>query len=75
MQHLADQVLAQARQGLSRATDLAAEVARRLLMAGMNPGGVDRSVTWTDPEEQEGPVAAPVRLGPFASELPPGSVW
>ena len=54
MQQLADQVLAQARQGLSRATDLEAEVARRLLMAGMNPGGVDRSVTWTDPEEQEG---------------------
>ena len=54
MQHLADQVLAQARQGLSRDTDLEAEVARRLLVAGMNPGGVDRSVTWTDPEEQEG---------------------
>ena len=54
MQELANRVLAQARQGLSRATDLEGEVERRLLMAGMNPGGVDRSVAWTDPEEQEG---------------------
>ena len=54
MQQLADQVLGQARAGLSRATDLESEVARRLLMAGMNPGGIDRSVTWTDPEEHEG---------------------
>ena len=54
MQQLADQVLGRARAGLSRATDLESEVARRLLMAGMNPGGIDRSVTWTDPEEHEG---------------------
>lgn len=54
MQELADQVLANARAGLARATDLEAEVRRRLLVTGMNPGGVDRSVTWTDPEENEG---------------------
>ena len=54
MQELADQVLAHARAGLARATDLEAEVGRRLLVTGMNPGGVDRSVTWTNPEEHEG---------------------
>ena len=54
MRELADQVLAHARAGLARATDLEAEVGRLLLLTGMNPGGVDRSVTWTDPEEQEG---------------------
>ena len=54
MQELADQVLGHARAGLSRATDLDGEVGRRLLSAGINPGGVDRSVTWTDPEEHEG---------------------
>ena len=54
MQELADQVLTHARAGLARATDLEAEAGRRLLVTGMNPGGVDRSVTWTDPEENEG---------------------
>ena len=54
MQQLADQVLTQARDGLSRATDLETAVVRRLLLAGMNPGGVDRSVTWTNLEEQQG---------------------
>ena len=48
MQQLADQVVARARAGLSKATDLEAEAERRLLAAGMNPGGVDRSVTWSD---------------------------
>ena len=54
MQELAEQVLAHAGAGLGRATDLESEVGRRLLAAGMNPGGVDRSVTWTDPDEHEG---------------------
>ncbi len=54
MQQLADQVLNQARAGLSRATDLEAEAERRLLTTGMNPGGVDRSVMWTDPPEFQG---------------------
>ncbi len=54
MQQLADQVLNLARAGLSRATDLEAEAQRRLLITGMNPGGVDRSVMWTDPAEQLG---------------------
>src|ERR1019366_9924816 len=54
MQQLADQVLAQARAGLSRAIDLEAEAQRQLLTTGMNPGGVDRSVMWTDLEEHQG---------------------
>ena len=54
MQQLADQVVVRAKAGLSRATDLEAEAGRRLLAAGMNPGGVDRSVTWTDLNENEG---------------------
>ena len=54
MQQLADQVLGHARLSLARATDLEDEVARRLLATGMNPGGVDRSVTWTDPNEHRG---------------------
>lgn len=54
MQQLADQVLNQARAGLSRATDLEGAAQRRLLTTGMNAGGVDRSVMWTDPAEHEG---------------------
>ncbi len=54
MQQLADQVLNQARAGLSRATDLELEAQRRMLTTGMNPGGVDRSVTWTNPADHEG---------------------
>lgn len=54
MEELADQVLAQARAGLSRATDLESEAQRRLLITGMNPGGVDRSVMWTDLDENQG---------------------
>ena len=54
MQELADEVLAHARASIVRATDLEAAVRRQLLQAGMNPGGVDRSVTWTNPEEHEG---------------------
>ena len=54
MQELADQVVARAKAGLSKATDLEAEAERRLLAAGMNPGGVDRSVTWTDLNENRG---------------------
>jgi DEAD/DEAH box helicase domain-containing protein len=37
-----------------RAIDLEAEAQRRLLTTGMNPGGVDRSVMWTDLEEHHG---------------------
>jgi len=54
MRQLADHVLAQARAGLSRAIDLEREAERRLLETGMNPGGVDRSVMWTDLEEHQG---------------------
>ena len=48
MQQLADQIAAQARDGISPVTALEAEAQRRLLAVGMNPGGVDRSVMWTD---------------------------
>jgi hypothetical protein len=48
MQQLADQVAAQGRDGISPITAVAAEAQRGLLVTGMNPGGVDRSVMWTD---------------------------
>lgn len=54
MQQLADRTLGHARSGLSKATDLEEDAARRLLMAGMNPGGVDRSVMWTSLDENQG---------------------
>lgn len=54
MQQLADQVLARASAGLSKATDLEADAERRLLATGMNPGGVDRSVTWTRLGDNQG---------------------
>ena len=54
MQQYADDFSKRTRAGLSKATDLESEAGRRLLIAGMNPGGVDRSVTWTDLEEHEG---------------------
>ena len=54
MEQLAGQVLARAKVGLSRVTDLEEEAARRLLTTGMNPGGVDRSVMWTDLDEHQG---------------------
>ncbi|RUU72036.1 DEAD/DEAH box helicase [Mesorhizobium sp. M2C.T.Ca.TU.009.01.2.1] len=54
MQQLADRTLGHARSGLSRVTDLEEDAARHLLMTGMNPGGVDRSVMWTDLDENQG---------------------
>jgi hypothetical protein len=54
IQQHADQVLGQAQAGLSRATDIELQAQHRLLATGMNPGGADRSVMWTDPAEQEG---------------------
>ena len=54
MQQLSDQVVMRARVGLSKATDLETAAEWRLLAAGMNPGGVDRSVTWTDLNESKG---------------------
>lgn len=54
MQQLANRTLGHARSGLSRATDLEDDASRHLLMAGMNPGGVDRSVMWTDLDDQQG---------------------
>lgn len=54
MQQLADQTLNRARGGLSRILDVEADVQRHLLEVGMNPGGVDRSVMWTDLEEHTG---------------------
>jgi len=54
MQQLANRTLGHARSGLSRATDLEEDAARRLLMAGMNPGGVDRSVIWTNLDDEQG---------------------
>jgi hypothetical protein len=54
MQQLADQISAQARDGLSPITGIDADAQRRLLATGMNPGGVDRSVMWTDLDAGEG---------------------
>jgi ATP-dependent helicase YprA (DUF1998 family) len=53
-EQLADRTLAHARSGLSRATDLEDDASRRLLAAGMNPGGVDRSVMWTNLDDHQG---------------------
>ena len=54
MQQLADHIAAQARDGIFPVTALQGEAERRLLTAGMNPGGVDRSVMWTDLDAGEG---------------------
>lgn len=54
MQELATQVISQARVGLSAATDLEQEAQAGLLATGMNPGGVDRSVMWTNLDEHQG---------------------
>jgi len=54
LEQLARQVLAHARAGLSRVTNIEAATQRQLLITGMNPGGVDRSVTWTNLRDQEG---------------------
>ncbi|HEV2618695.1 MAG TPA: hypothetical protein VGU23_02030, partial [Acidobacteriaceae bacterium] len=54
MRGLANRVLSLAAAGLSKATDIEESAGRRLLATGMNPGGVDRSVRWTDLERQEG---------------------
>lgn len=48
IKQLADRVASQARDGLYPITVIQAEVERRLLETGINPGGVDRSVMWTD---------------------------
>jgi DEAD/DEAH box helicase domain-containing protein len=53
-QQLRDQVLAQARSGVLPIQSLQDHAERRLLANGMNPGGVDRSVTWTDLVRQTG---------------------
>jgi hypothetical protein len=53
-QQLADQILAQARSGVLPIQSLQAQAQRRLLATGMNPGGVDRSVTWTNPQTHQG---------------------
>lgn len=54
MERHADRIIRQAQAGLSRATDLEDDAQRRLLTVGMNPGGVDRSVMWTDLAESSG---------------------
>ena len=54
MQQLATRVINHARAGLSAVTDLEREAQAGLLMTGMNPGGVDRSVMWTDLDEHHG---------------------
>jgi hypothetical protein len=51
---LAEHVLGRARSGLSSVIDLEQEAQAGLLAAGMNPGGVDRSVMWTNLDDQQG---------------------
>jgi DEAD/DEAH box helicase domain-containing protein len=53
-QQLRDKVVAEARDGVLPIRSLQVQAERRLLANGMNPGGVDRSVTWTDPDRQGG---------------------
>lgn len=47
-QQLANQTAAQAQNGLSPVLSLEADAQRGLVATGMNPGGVDRSVMWTN---------------------------
>jgi DEAD/DEAH box helicase domain-containing protein len=54
MQQHAVLILRHAQLGLTRVTDLQDDAQHGLLYKGMNPGGVDRSVMWTTPEELEG---------------------
>ncbi len=54
MQALAARVLDRATAGLSPTIDLEQEAETSLLVTGMNPGGVDRSVVWTDLDEHTG---------------------
>ncbi len=54
MQQHAALVLGHAQLGISRVTDLQDHAQQRLLLRGMNPGGVDRSIMWTTPEEHQG---------------------
>jgi DEAD/DEAH box helicase domain-containing protein len=51
---LADRTLARAAAGVVSTQRLEGLAAQRLLNAGMNPGGVDRSVTWTELERERG---------------------
>jgi ATP-dependent helicase YprA (DUF1998 family) len=51
---LAAHVVNRAQSGLSAVTDLEQEAQASLLAAGMNPGGVDRSVMWTSLDDQQG---------------------
>src|SRR6185437_11645901 len=51
---LATETLSRARAGLVTTLALQSEAERRLLAVGMNPGGVDRSVMWTDPVNHSG---------------------
>ena len=53
-QQLADQIIAQAQSGVMPIQSLEDQAQRRLLATGMNPGGVDRSVTWTYFDQQQG---------------------
>jgi len=53
-QALRDKTLAEARDGVLPIRTMSDQAERRLLANGMNPGGVDRSVTWTDLERQTG---------------------
>ncbi|MBR0793046.1 DEAD/DEAH box helicase [Bradyrhizobium manausense] len=53
-QALKDKVLAEARDGVLPIRSMQDQAERKLLANGMNPGGVDRSVTWTDLDHQTG---------------------
>lgn len=53
-QQLADRIIAGARAGVVQSIRLEVLAGQRLLAVGMNPGGVDRSVTWTHPDREEG---------------------
>lgn len=54
MQQLANLTLHRAQSGLSPIQALEGDAQRRLLATGMNPGGVDRSVMWTDLDSGSG---------------------
>jgi len=53
-QQLAARAIAEAREALAPVHTISDQTGRRLISIGHNPGGVDRSVTWTDIETNQG---------------------
>ncbi|HVM00505.1 MAG TPA: DEAD/DEAH box helicase [Egibacteraceae bacterium] len=53
-QQAAQQIIQRATSGPFRLTQIAADVAERMLAEGMNPAGYTQAVMWTDPQNRRG---------------------